>query len=79
MRAYCKVIEELTVAKGEKVGYYFVGDITTKDILEKMELPVVKVNHSRALQIIRAHYPKSSFEKSSEENGYDVRVRIRSK
>lgn len=79
MRKYCKAIEELLVAKGEKVGYYFVGDVTTGEILEKMDLPVVRVNHHRALQIIRSFYPKSSFEKSSEGDGYNVRVRIRSK
>ena len=76
---YTKAIEEVLVSKGEKKGYYFVGDITTKEVLEKLELPVVKVNHTRVLSTIRAFYPKSSFGKFSEGNGYEVRLRIRTK
>jgi uncharacterized protein (UPF0218 family) len=76
---YNKAIEELVVIKGEKKGYYFVGDLTTKEILEKLELPIVKVNHNYILRTIRTFYPKSSFEKSSEGDGFLVRVRIRSK
>jgi len=76
---YTKAVEELIIIKGEKKGYYFVGDLTTKEILEKLELPIVKVNHNHILNTIRAFYPKSSFEKFSEGNGYLVHVRIRTK
>ena len=81
MRAskYTKTIEELLITKGEKRGYYFVGDLTTKEILEELELPLVKVNHNRVLQTIRAFYPKSSFGKFSGENGYLVHILIRTK
>jgi len=79
MPAYTKVIEEMLVERGQKKGYYFVGDLTTKEILESMDLPVVKVNHNRVVQVVRTHYPKSSFENFSEKNGFVLHVRIRTK
>lgn len=79
MPEYCRVVEELIVAKGEKKGSYFVGDLTTKEILENLELPVNKVNHTRTLHTIKAFYPQSSFENFSEENGHVVHVKIRTK
>jgi len=79
MPDYTKVIEEMLVQRGQKKGYYFVGDLTTKEILESMDLPVVKVNHNRVVQVVRAHYPKSSFENFSEGNGFVLHIRIRTK
>lgn len=80
MPDYTRVIEELVVQKGEKKGYYFVGDITTTEILERLDLPINRVNHKRALHTIRAFYPQSSFEEvSGEQSFYMVRVRIRTK
>ena len=76
---YCKVVDELLVSKGEKKGYYFVGDITTKEVLEKLGLPIVKVNHTYARNTIRAFYPQSSFGKYSEENGYLIQVKVRTR
>jgi len=76
---YCKAVEELLIVKGEKKGYYFVGDLTTREILEKMDLPVVRVNHNRTLQLVRIHYPKSTYEKLSGEKGYVLHVRVRTK
>ena len=79
MQKYCKAVNELVVAKGEKKGYYFVGDITTKEVLEKLGLPIVKVNHTHACNTIRAFYPQSSFGKYSEGEGYAIHVKIRTK
>ena len=79
MPDYSQAVEELLLQKGEKKGYYFVGDLTTKEILERLELPINQVNHKRALHTIRAFYPKSSFEEFSGKNGYVVHIRIRTK
>jgi hypothetical protein len=79
MPEYNKVIEELTALKGEKRGYYFIGNITTREVLEHLELPLNRNNHNRVLNTIRSFYPKSSFGKYSEEEGYVVRVKIRTK
>jgi hypothetical protein len=76
---YCKIVDALVAARGEKKGYYFVGDITTKEVLEKLGLPIVKVNHTYAYNTIKAFYPQSSFGKYSEEEGYDIHVRVRTK
>ncbi len=79
MPAYTKAVEEMLRERGHKQGYYFIGDLTTKEILAKLDLPINRVNHNRVLQLVRTQYPKSSFEKFSEENGYMLHVRIRTK
>ncbi len=79
MPNYTRAVEELLIHKGEKRGSYFVGDLTTKEILEQLELPVNQVNHKRALHTVRAFYPQSSFEEFSGENGYVMHIRVRTK
>jgi len=79
MPDYTRAVEELVAQRGEKKGDYFVGDVTTKEILEKLEILINQVNHKRALHTIRAFYPQSSFGEFSRENGYVVHVRIRNK
>lgn len=79
MENHIKKIEELLLQKGEKKGYYFVGDITTSEVLQELKLPVIKTNHVYILNIVRAFHPKSSFEEYSEEKGYIIHIRIRTK
>ncbi len=79
MPDYNLAVEELLREKGEKKGYYFVGDLTTKEILERLDIPLNQVNHKRVLHTIRAFYPQSSFEEFSGEVGYVIHVRIRTK
>ncbi len=76
---YNQAVEELLREKGEKKGSYFVGDLTTKEILERLEAPINQVNHQHALQTVKAYYPQSTFEKFPGENGYVLHVRIRTK
>ncbi len=79
MPNYNLAVEELLIKKGEKRGAYFVGDLTTKEILERLELTINQVNHKRVLHTIRAFYPQSSYGEFSEDSGYIVHVRIRTK
>jgi len=79
MPDYARAVEELLAQRGEKKGSYFVGDLTTKEILERLEESINQVNHTRVLHTIRAFYPQSSFEEFSGETGYVIHVRIRTK
>ncbi len=79
MPDYTRAVEELVSQRGEKKGDYFVGDVSTREILEKLEILINQVNHKRVLHTIRAFYPKSSFEEFSGEIGYMIHVRIRTK
>lgn len=79
MPSYAQVVEELLLQRGEKKGHYFVGDLTTKEILERLEMPIGQVNHNSVVQTIKSFYPKSSFEEFSEDSGYVIHVRIRTK
>ncbi len=79
MPNYCKIVEKLLITRGEKKGYYFMGDITTREILEEGELPINPVNHNRILHTIKSFYPASSFGDFSKEDGYVIHVRIRTK
>ncbi len=79
MPNYNLAVEELLREKGEKKGSYFVGDLTTKEILDRLDISLNQVNHRRVLHTIRAFYPQSSFEEFSGEVGYVIHVRIRTK
>ena len=60
-------------------SYYYVGHVTTQEILDRLDIDSNHVNHNRALHTVRAFYPQSSFEKASEGIGYVLHVKIRTK
>jgi hypothetical protein len=74
-----KGIDNLLVEEGETIGQWRVGTWTAKEILLNGGLPNTERNWNYILHVMKIFYPDSIWERGSRDEGWQIRIRTRTK
>lgn len=74
-----KTIDTLLVSRGERTRDFYVGSFTAKELLLAAEIPNTENNWRYIIHLMKTHYPDSSWERGSQDEGFRIRIRCRSK
>lgn len=74
-----KKIDQLLLARGERKGTWQVGTFSAKELLTSAEMHNTENNWRYVLHVMKTLYPDSSWERGSQDEGYQIRVRVRVK
>ena len=74
-----KGIDNLLATEGEDAGQWRAGTWTAKELLLNGGMPNTENNWNYIIHVMRVFYPDSVWEKGSHDEGWKVRVRIRTK
>lgn len=72
-------IDSQLAENGERVGSFYAGTFTAKEILLGAEMPNTENNWRYVLHVMKTLYPDSAWEKGSRDEGFKIRVRARTK
>ncbi len=72
-------IDTLLATEGESVGNWHVGTWTAKQLLLNGGMPNTENNWRYILHVMRTFYPDSTWERGSHDEGWVVRVKVRTK
>ena len=54
-----------------------VGEFTAKQALERAGVPNTELNWNYVIHLLKNYYPGSRWERGSQDNGYNLRVKTR--
>ncbi len=74
-----KGINTLVATEGEDAGQWRAGTFTAKQLLLSGGMPNTQNNWNYILHVMKTFYPDSTWERGSRDEGWKVRVRIRTK
>jgi hypothetical protein len=74
-----KSIDTLLVEKGEAISKWRAGTFTAKEILEKADLPNTENHWRYIIHTMTQFYPDSTWERGSRDEGWKIRVRVRTR
>ncbi len=74
-----KGIDNLLATEGEDAGQWRAGTWTAKELLLNGGMPNTENNWNYILHVMKIFYPDSVWERGSQDEGWKVRVRIRTK
>ena len=74
-----KGIDTLLIEEGEAAGQWRAGTFTAKQLLLKGGMANTENNWNYILHVMKLHYPDSTWERGSRDEGWKVRVRTRTK
>ena len=77
--ALVKGIDTLLVSEGEKVGNWTAGIWTAKELLLNGGMSNTENNWRYIIHVMKTFYPDSTWERGSQDEGWKVRVRTRTK
>ena len=72
-------IDTLLVTEGETAGQWKAGTWTAKELLLNGGMPNTENNWRYIIHVMKTFYPDSTWERGSRDEGWVVRVRIRTK
>lgn len=72
-------IDKLLVSNGESINRWRVGTFSAKQILLDAGMPNIENNWRYVAHVIKIHYPDSTWERGSHDEGIKARIRIRVK
>jgi len=72
-------IDTLLSTNGESVGHYRAGTWSAKELLLNGGMPNTENNWNYVIHVMRKFYPDSTWERGSRDEGWKIRVRIRTK
>jgi hypothetical protein len=74
-----KGINGLLVEEGEDAGQWRAGTFTAKKLLLNGGMPNTENNWRYVIHVMKIHYPDSTWERGSRDEGWIIRVRTRTK
>jgi len=72
-------IDTLLATEGESIGKWQVGTWTAKQLLLNGGMPNTENHWRYIIHVMKTFYPDSTWERGSQDEGWVVRVRIRTK
>lgn len=72
-------IDSQIAKRGERKGPFCAATFTAKEILLGADMPNTENNWRYVLHVMRTLYPDSAWERGSRDEGFKVRVRVRTK
>jgi hypothetical protein len=72
-------INTLLATEGESAGQWQAGTFTAKQLLLTGGMPNTENNWRYVIHVMKIHYPDSTWERGSRDEGYTIRVRTRTK
>ena len=74
-----ETIDRMLAESGSLHNRICTGEFTTKQILQRAEIPNTERNWSFIIRIVKAHYPSSKWERGSQDNGFNLKIKTRVK
>jgi hypothetical protein len=68
-------INTLLAKEGEAAGQWCAGTFTAKELLLNGGMPNTENNWRYVIHVMKIHYPDSTWERGSRDEGYKIRVR----
>lgn len=79
VKDYIEIINKMVVEKGNRNGKIFTAELTTKNILERMDLPNTAQKQRYVVHVVKHAYPESKISRANHDDGWLINLKIRAK